>query len=219
MRHLLRHVDRGRQGVGNKKITASDAPELRRRLQAMACVYGRRSFTDDAVSHWFVAVAGFRADIVWWALDTWDQAVMPVPVQIKSIVANETRRREYMREVRVESELQPERRPNSGNAIAFSAMWSAIKSGRARDVRDWCEGVVADASSDAALTKFARDQLSAIESIRPAAWHARNSGRKIVRVEGFKTPSESLMAMSQESDSQREARLEREAIQAFSGGG
>lgn len=186
-------------------MNAADIEGLDARLARLHRMCGRRAPSESEVKFWFDELAGFPADDVFDVLSRWEResdAEHPPTLKLVKrmvVVKFEAHRR------RREFESRAAWQPPGPNARAFARMWQALRERRAADPRAWCEAVLADPRSAVADMEFARAALARMGDASrlppvgaPAAFVAAGA----------------VVMPRAENEAEREARLEREAIQA-----
>ncbi len=176
-----------------------DAPAIKRHLDALTSIFGRKPLNEVAVTAWFQHLREYPIEVVTWAMGEWPAIHdhFPAISQMRKVVGEEHARRCHARDRRL-------------NAVGEDALTKCAQ------------------QSEIAKREFARARaIWGSPKPHPMTWAQRLRDRE--RCGEVLTPMQAKLwrdaldryphAMAdahpaKESDDQREARIEREAIQA-----
>ena len=170
-----------------------DAPAVKRHLDSLSSIFGRKAPNEVAVTAWFQHLREYPIEVITWAMDRWpaDHDYFPTIAQMRKLVGDEHARRCSARDRRLESVDASQWRQNaSQTAIGREALQriSQIKATRKPPAMTW------------ALRLRKAEECGAVLSLLQ-----RRLWREALGVKSEPPPPE--------TDDDREARLEREAIQ------
>jgi hypothetical protein len=191
-------------------VISADLPAFTRRMEAHFTAYGRPAREELIASAWQHVEQYSLADVVD-VLDEYERVESDVhPISIVALKRRVHAKREAharKRAERLAAQERSEHKPGP-NAAAFAQMWQALRAGEHRSPREWCAATAESASAPRAHVAFAAACLALMGPERERAPLPATIGplRRVQAVSFAQAPAA-------ESESEREARLEREAIQ------
>lgn len=179
----------------------AEAPELKRELEKLASVWPRK-LTDDTYTVWFEVLAEFDLEYVRWAFSQWrrNNNYFPAPADMRKLIEEERSRRLLMKDKRLQAVDAQQWRNNAGQTTLVKESLQKIKeikTSRRPPGLAWAVRLQRMEQSGVELTA-AQSRLW-----REALGFHRSA--PVVEPEA-----------KRETEEQREARIEREAIQAES---
>jgi hypothetical protein len=173
-------------------LKPEDSPALKREIETLAAIWPRR-ISQTTIEAWFQVLSEYSIDVVRWAFDQWPRTHdhFPAPSDIRRLVGDESARRSFMREKRLESvDASQWRRNAAQTAAGVSALdqIKRIKSSPKPPGMAWAHRL-----------REREERGEQLTGTQASLW------RQALRVYGPST--------APETEDEREARLEREAIQ------
>lgn len=173
-------------------LRPEDAPALRREIEALASIWPRR-INQTAIELWFQILSDYPIEVVRWAFEQWprNHDHFPAPSDMRRLVGDEHARRAFMREKRLESADACTWRRNAAQTAAGAAALDEIKRIKSTPKPPglaWAHRL-----------REREERGEQLTGTQASLW------RQALRVFGPST--------APETDDEREARLEREAIQ------
>ncbi|MEW6169352.1 MAG: hypothetical protein AB1651_16915 [Pseudomonadota bacterium] len=185
-------------------MSPADIAELDRRLSRLHRMCGRRAPSESEVKFWYDELAQYPSADVFDQLARWEREAEtdhpPTLKNVKRAVAAKHEAHRQARELRNATAWAPP----GPHARAFARMWLALRERAAADPRAWCLGILRDPAAGHEDREFARQVVARLDA-RP---------RRVAPAPASFVAAGSVVMPAQETEAEREARLEREAIQA-----